>query len=183
VGSSFGIYTLKKNKEEVMLVHYVRKSGGEALVKRELLQDASCLIYAMSQAEEVSDIDDVRDDLLSISKELRNLGEEKVGALVGFKDEDGVVLIGYSKFDKDYDLPFVKRTAREYAINRALVYKTRYNNVKRPVLPNCIEKELPLFLVRCRNYFKTSEFSTWVLGWIEHVGLSFILKREEEENV
>lgn len=70
-----------------------------------------------------------------------------VATLVGRKDEDGNVYIGYSKCNQKYDT-FSKKKGVMIARGRARI------DISQRTVPMVIDEHLPYFADRCMRYFK-----------------------------
>lgn len=88
-----------------------------------------------------------------IIKYIKDNRGQKVGVLVGLKDEDGQICVGWSKYavTQEYE-PFSREKGLKIARGRALC--THDVNAD---LPFAVLEEIPYFLDRCERYFKDGQ--------------------------
>jgi hypothetical protein len=80
----------------------------------------------------------------------------KKGVLIGVKEENGTVCIGFSSCSPRDE--FDRYFGNEVAVHRAYKYCERLPRT----VPFSIREKLPKFVDRCKRYFKTEDFPSWV---------------------
>jgi hypothetical protein len=142
-----------------MIIKYIRRNEYEVVNKAKLKPTVFMLKDALKN-NDMSLVKDALDNLKSVVP-----FDEKVGVLIGFK-EDGVIYIGFSKCNMDYD-DFSKDFGYEVALDRAYKYAKKFENAGIPIVPKSVAREIPLFVDRCLNYYKDGELTAWVERYME----------------
>jgi len=142
-----------------MIIKYLRRKNDYDLVNVRNLQKAVDLL----KEEDVN-------EALNILKSVVRY-DYKVGVLVGF-EENGIIHVGWSKYNDIEEYPFDKEFGKAIAVNRAVAFEDKFKEIGFPdpeSIPYIVRKELPEFVDRCLRYYKDKKPSEWIFRYLDFI--------------